>query len=85
MAAIQIPDTLDRSLQQSADRLGRPKDHLIQDLLQQHIEEHSEPELTEAQIARMRESIAQLDRGEVVTSEAVDGWFNDLFKRLAAR
>ncbi len=75
MAAIHIPDALDHSLQRAADELGQPKEALIHDLLQQHVEEYLDPELTEAQIARMRESIAQLNRGEIVTSEEVEARF----------
>ena len=87
MAIVHIPDALDFSLQQTADRLGCPKDDLLQDAIAQRIAEYEEiePELTSDQIAHLRKGIAQLDRGEGIGSEQVDAWFANLFRRLAAR
>ncbi len=84
--AIHIPEELEQSVQQLADRLGFAKDDFVRDAVAQRLAEYEEePVLTEAQIARMRESIAQLDRGEYVTSEEVEAKFNVLFEELEAR
>ena len=87
MVNIQIPDDLDAELQLAADRLGRTKDDLVHEALCARLDEEfaSETNFTEEQIARFRHSIAQLDRGEIVTAEEVDSFFVDLRKRLAAR
>ncbi len=84
MTAIQIPDELDRSLQQAAKLLGCPKDDLIREALET-IAYRSDSELTEGEIAHLNEGVAQLKRGEKIPSEAVDQWFNELFERLEAR
>jgi predicted DNA-binding protein len=82
MAAIQIPDELDAELQQAADSLGRTKDDLVREALCAPLEEQfaARSDFTEQQIARMKHSIAQLDRSEGITSEQVD----DMFKRWRA-
>ncbi len=79
MATLQIPDELDAQLQQAADRLGCTKVDFLHEAVTARLEEQfaAEPEFTEEQIARMKHSIAQLDRGEVVTSEQVDKMFED--------
>ena len=72
MAVIHIPDEIDHSVQRLAERLGVAKDDFVRDAVTQRLAEYDEePELTEAQIARMRESIAQLDRGEGIPGEVV--------------
>jgi predicted transcriptional regulator len=84
MANLHISDELDQQLQQTAERLGCSKDALVQEALLSRANFEEAP-LTEAEIDRMRHSIAQLDRGEHVTSEQVDIWFASLFKKLEAR
>jgi predicted transcriptional regulator len=87
MVNIQIPDELDAELQQAAEQLGRTKDDLVHEALVARLEEQfaAESNFTEEEITRMRHSIAQLKRGEVVTSEEVDVFFESLRKKLAAR
>jgi predicted transcriptional regulator len=87
MAAIQIPDELDAELQQAADSLGRTKDDLVREALCVPLEERfaAQSDFTEQQITRMKHSIAQLDRGETVTSEQVDVLFENWRERRAIR
>jgi predicted transcriptional regulator len=87
VAIIQISDELDAELQAAAARLGRTKDELVSEAVLARLEEHfaAETEFTEEQIARMKHSIAQLERGEVVTSEQVDSFFVDWRKDLESR
>ena len=87
MTTIQIPDELDAQLQQAADRLGCTKVDFLHDAVTARLEEQfaAESDFTGEQIARMKHSIAQLDHGEVVTSEQVDKFFEDWRKDLAAR
>jgi predicted transcriptional regulator len=84
MATIQIPDELDAELQQAAARLGRTKEDLIREAVLARLEEQfaAQTEFSEEQIARMKHSIAQLDRGEVVASEQVDSFFAAWHKDL---
>lgn len=87
MVTIQIPDELDAELQQAADRLGRTKDDLIREAVLARLEEQfaAQSDFTEEQLARMRRSIEQLDRSEVVTSEQVDKTFEDWRVRRTSR
>jgi predicted transcriptional regulator len=84
MAAIQISDALDRSLQQAAERLGCAKDDLIQEALETAADS-SNISLSEPEIQHLKEGAAQLSRGEKIPSEAVDQWFETLFAKLDAR
>jgi hypothetical protein len=45
----------------------------------------AQTEFSDEQIARMKHSIAQLDQGEIVTSEQVDSFFADWRKDLENR
>ena len=87
MVNIQIPDDLDAELQLAADRLGRTKDDLVQEALCVRLDEEfaSETNFSEAQIARFRHSIAQLNRGEFVTAQEVDQKFAEWRRQKAAR
>ena len=83
MATIQIPDEIDRIFEQAAERIGRPKDDFIRDLLTRQAEEYaeSEPELTPAQLAHLDRGVAQLRRGEKIPGEQalakIDRWLAD--------
>jgi predicted transcriptional regulator len=87
MAAIQIPDELDVEIQHAADSLGRTKDEFVREALSVHIEEQiaAQSEFSEAQIERMKQSLAQLNRGEAVSSEHVDTMFSDWRSQRIAR
>ena len=87
MATVQIPDELDAELQQAAERLGRTKDDLVREAVLARLEEQfaAQTEFSDEQIARMKRSIAQLDRGEIVTSEQVDKTFEDWHRQRASR
>ena len=87
MVTIQIPEELDAELQQAADRLGCTKQEFLRDAVIARVEEQSaaECDFTEEQIARMKHSIDQLDRGEVITSEEVDRKFEDWHRQRASR
>ncbi len=87
MATVQIPDELDAELQQAAERLGRSKEDLVREAVLARLEEQfaTQTDFPDEQIAHMKRSIAQLDRGEVVTSEQVDTFFADWRKDLESR
>jgi len=87
MVSIQIPEELDIVLEDAAIRAGRSKQELAQSILLAHLEDEALPlsAFTKAQLDRLKESAAQLDRGEFVTAEQVDEKFEAFFARLAAR
>jgi predicted transcriptional regulator len=86
MAAIHIPDELDAELQQAADSLGRTKEDFVREALCAPLEEQfaTHSDFSDEQIAHMKHSIAQLDRGEGITSEQVDNMFSNWRARRAA-
>jgi predicted transcriptional regulator len=87
MASLQIPEPLESGLAASAARRGSTTEQVIEELLTAHVEEEfAAPEtFSDAQLARFKQSIAQLDRGEIVTDEEVEAKFEAFFKRHTAR
>ena len=87
MADLQIPEYIELNLEASAARAGQTKEQRAEAILSAHLEQELAPpdDFTDAEIARFKHSIAQLERGEVVTSEEVEERFAAFFKRQAAR
>jgi predicted transcriptional regulator len=77
--AVQIPPEIESQFEEVAQRTGESKDNLVREALLSYLEDRfaAETDFTEEQIARMKHSLAQLDRGEVVTSEQVNKKFED--------
>jgi hypothetical protein len=87
MVSIEITDELAAVLDAAARRAGLSKEELAEDILSTHIEDVALPPsaFTEQQLSRLKESVEQVKRGDVVTSEQVDAFFEDWFKELNAR
>ena len=84
---IHISDELFSQLQRQSERLGCTQESLAEDAIEARLHVYAEPseKLTTDQMARMEQSLAQLARGEVVSSEAVDEKFERFFRTLANR
>jgi predicted transcriptional regulator len=87
MAVLQIPDHLEEQLYIAAACSGRSKEELAAEILASHFEDESLPlsAFTDEQLARLKNSIKQLNRGEFVTSEEVERKFDAWFAKQAAR
>jgi uncharacterized protein YecA (UPF0149 family) len=87
MSNLQIPEYLEANLEAAAAQHGLTAQQLVEQVLTAHVEaEFPAPEnFTDAQIARFKESIAQLDRGERILAEQVEARFEAFFKHHAAR
>jgi predicted transcriptional regulator len=87
MVKVQIPEDLDTLLAAAADRHRRTKAELLRDILSIQVEDESLSldSVSETRIARLKESISQIKRGEVVTSEQVDQFFTEWLQELDAR
>ncbi len=87
MLQLNLPEHIEAELESAADLSGRTKEELATELLASHFEDRSLPlsALTEAQLARFKESLDQIKRGEVVTEEEVDRKFDAWFAKLDAR
>ncbi|HWB31769.1 MAG TPA: hypothetical protein VG714_01220 [Acidobacteriaceae bacterium] len=74
MAEVHISDELNAELERAAGQLGCTKDELAEDAISLRIGEHlaaSESEFSEADIAKLRRGLDQLNRGEGLTVEDV--------------
>ncbi len=80
MSNLHIPEHLEAAAAQH----GLTAQQLVEQVLTAHIEaEFHPPEtFTDAQIARFKESIAQLDRGERIPAEEIDEFSRTGRKRL---
>jgi predicted transcriptional regulator len=87
MLQLNLPEHIEAELESAADLSGRTKEELATELLASHFEDQSLPlsALTEAQLARFKESLDQIKRGEVVTEEEVDRKFDAWFAKLDAQ
>lgn len=87
MAAIEIPHEIDSELQKLADLTGQSKESLVMQALEAHLEEQrlETLRLNQNQLDRMRQSIAQLDRGERISNEETDQFFDKWKREIAAR
>ena len=87
MAVIQIPDELALQIEEGAQRAGESRDAFLREAVLLRLEDlkDCEPEFTDLQIAHLTEGVAQLRRGEKISSEDVDVWFAQLFQKLDAR
>lgn len=78
MAELHISDELDAELGRVAGQLGCTKDELAEDAISLRIGEHlaaTESEFSEADLAKLRRGLDQLNRGEGITMEEVDAKF----------
>ncbi len=87
MASLQIPEHLEDELQFAAECSGQTKEELAAEILAAHFQDKSLPlsAFTEEQLTRLKESIEQAKRGELIPAEEIDIFFEEWFKELAAR
>jgi hypothetical protein len=87
MLQLNLPEHIQAELESAAASQGRTPEQFLEEIVVAHLEqEFPAPEnFTDAEIARFKRSIAQLDRGERVSSEQVDAFFADWFKEIEAR
>jgi len=88
MAQLHISDELNAELERAAGQLGCTKETLAEDAINLRIGEHlaaSENEFSEADIAKLRRGLDQLNRGETVSGEVIEAKFAAWRQRRAAR
>jgi predicted transcriptional regulator len=83
MASLQIPEHLEEELQIAAEFSGCTKEEIAAQILAAHLEDQSLPlsAFSEAQLARIKDSIGQVQRGDVVTEEQIDRKFEAWFAK----
>ena len=87
MTSLQIPEALREALEIAAETSGRSKEQVVVEILSAHFADESLPAsvFTDPQLTRIKESIAQISRGEVVSEENSDAFFEDWYKEIEAR
>jgi predicted transcriptional regulator len=86
VAELQVPENLSLELQHLAELDGRNAGDLLTEALTAYVaDRYAEPKLTAGQIDRLRESLAQLDRGEFITEKEVGAFFDDWEKELSSK
>jgi predicted DNA-binding protein len=86
MASLQISEYLEEELEIAAESSGRTKEEVAAEILSAHFEDVSLPlsAFTEEQLTRLKHSMEQVKRGEVLTAEHVDRKFEAWFAKRAA-
>ena len=84
MISLQISKHLEDELQIAAEGSGRSKEELAAEILAAHFEDKSLPlsAFTEQELTRLQESVQQVKRGEVISEEEVDKFFEEWFREL---
>lgn len=87
MASIEIPEELERRLLTVAREAGKSKDEMAHEILDGRLEELDGSKIIHSpeEIARMKHSLAQLDRGEYITGEEVEEMLDSWLAELDAR
>jgi predicted transcriptional regulator len=86
MSQIAVPDEFIAELRQLALNDNCPVEDLVANAVRSYIVSRLyEPELTPAQIDRLKHSAAQLDRGEAVSGEEIEAFFDKWEKADASR
>jgi len=86
MSQIAVPEQFTAELQQIALDDNKPVEDIVAEALHSYLAyRFYEPELTPSQIERMKRSVAQLDRGEVVSGEEIEAFFENWEKADASR
>jgi predicted transcriptional regulator len=87
MASLQISEYLEEELEIAAESSGRTKEEVAAEILSAHFEDVSLPlsAFTEEQLARLKRSIEQVKRGQVLTSEHVQQKFADWAAKRTSR
>jgi predicted transcriptional regulator len=86
MVTIKISDNLDLALEDAAQRTGRSKEELAEDILAAHLEQEREVDVfSGVHLERLRNGLEQLQRGEKFDSEHVARKFENWRKERATR
>jgi predicted transcriptional regulator len=86
MSQIAVPEKFSAELHDLAAHDHRAVEEVVDEAINSYLASRfHEPQLTSPEIARLREGIAQLDRGERIASEDVDRKFENWRKRRASR
>ena len=84
MLTIKISDDLELALEGAAQRAGRSKEEVAQDILAAHFEQEEADTCSEVHLERLRSGLDQLHRGERFDSDHVVRKFENWRKERAA-
>jgi predicted transcriptional regulator len=86
MAQIEVPEKFAAELQELAARDDRPVEDVVGEAINAYLSyRFYEPELTPSQVERMKDSLVQANRGELVSQDEVEAFFDGWEKEAASR
>jgi predicted transcriptional regulator len=86
MAQIDVPERSLEELKDLASQDNRPVQAIVDEAIASYLSfRHTEPARTPDRLEQMRTSIAQGDRGDVISQEEVEAFLDDWEKEAAAR
>ena len=86
MAQLQVPEKYMVDLKQLAERDARPVQDVVAEAMDVYLSfRFLEPNLEPAHMERLHHSLAQAERGELVSERQVEAFFDDWEKEAAAR
>ncbi len=86
MAHLQVPEKCTVELKELAQRDARPVHDVVSEAMDAYLRIRLiEAHLSSAQMERLQQSLAQAERGELVSEQEVEAFFDDWEKEAAAR
>lgn len=86
MAHVEVSDKLNADLEALASQDHRPVNELLDEALRSYVfQRFSEPQLSPAQIEHLKQSLQAADRGELISQEEVEAFFDDWEKEITSR
>jgi predicted transcriptional regulator len=86
MAQIEVSDKLNTDLEALASQDHRSVNELLEEALTSYMFQRvTEPQLTPAQVERLKLSLQAADRGELISQEEAEAFFDDWEKEIADR
>jgi predicted transcriptional regulator len=86
MAQLQVPEKYMVELKELALRDARPVQEVVSEAMDAYLSfRFTEAHLSSAQMERMKQSLAQAERGELISEQQVEAFFDDWEKEAANR
>ncbi len=86
MAQLEVPERYAAELQELAQRDERPVQDVVSEAMDAYLSfRYTEARLSDTQLERLKASLAQAERGELISEEQVEAFFDDWEKEAASR
>ena len=86
MAQLEVPERYAAELKELALRDDRPVQDVVSEAMDAYLSfRFTQAQLTPSQLERLKSSLAQAERGELISEDQVDAFFDDWEKESASR